>query len=129
MLAMKHKRFVLSIAVFLLILLPIRADEPENVMKSIKAGDIFEFNKILASRGMQGRLSGTEGYNKAAKWAAAKFKRWGLKPVYGKDFLQPFEVSYNEMRETHFSVVLPAKEKEEKTEVCLPKKKRKKLKC
>jgi len=114
---MKYKRFVLSILVFLLILLPIRADEPENVMKLIKAGDIFEFNKILASPAMQGRLSGTDGYNKAAKWAAAKFKRWRLKPVYGKDFLQPFEVGYNEMRETHFSVILPAKDKEEKPQV------------
>jgi hypothetical protein len=114
---MKHKHFVLSLVVFLLILQPVRADEPENVMKSINAGDIFEFNKILASPGMKGRLSGTDGYNRAAKWAAAKFKRWRLKPVYGKDFLQPFEVSYNEMRETHFSVMLPAKDKEEKPEV------------
>jgi len=75
---MIYKRFVLSLVVFLLIMLPVRADEPENVMKSIKAGDIFEFNKILASPAMQGRLSGTDGYNKAAKWVAAKFKRWGL---------------------------------------------------
>ena len=114
---MKFKRFVLSLVVLLLILLPVCADEPEGIMKSIKAGDIFEFNKILASPAMQGRLSGTDGYNKAAKWAAAKFKRWGLKPVYGKDFLQPFEVSYNEMRETHFSVVLPAKDKADKPQV------------
>jgi hypothetical protein len=114
---MKFKCFVLSIVVFLLILLPVRADEPEAIMKSINAGDIFEFNKILASPVMQGRLSGADGYNKAAKWAAAKFKSWGLKSVYGKDFLQPFEVSYNEMRETHFSVVLPAKDKQDKPQV------------
>ncbi|NIM58317.1 MAG: M20/M25/M40 family metallo-hydrolase [Candidatus Aminicenantes bacterium] len=114
---MKYKRFVLSVAVFLLILLPVLADEPENVMKSINAGDIFELNKILASPDMKGRLSGTDGYDKAAKWTAAKFKRWRLKPVYGKDFLQPFEVGYNEMRETHFSVILPPKDKEEKPQV------------
>jgi hypothetical protein len=114
---MKYKHFVLSIVAFLLMFLPLQADEPEEVMKSIKAGDIFEFNKILASPGMQGRLSGTDGYSKAAKWVAAEFKSWGLKPVYGKDFFQLFEVGYNEMRETHFSVVLPDKDKKDKPQV------------
>ena len=46
---MKYKRFALSLVVFLLIMLPIRADEPENVMKSINAGDIFEFNKNISA--------------------------------------------------------------------------------
>ena len=55
-LAMRFMRFVLSLVVFPLILLPVRTDEAENVMKSINAGDIFEFNKILASPAMQGRL-------------------------------------------------------------------------
>jgi hypothetical protein len=36
-------------------------------MKSIKAGDSFEFNKILTLLAMQGRLSGTDGYNKYNK--------------------------------------------------------------
>lgn len=102
------KRFALNLVIILLILQPADADEPEEIMKSIKAGDIFELNKILASPSMEGRLSGTEGYNKAAKWMASKFKEWGLKPVYGEDFLQPFEVGYNEMRKTDFSLILPA---------------------
>jgi len=106
------KRFALNLVIILLILQSAGADEPEDIMKSVKAGDIFELNKILASPSMEGRLSGTEGYNKAAKLVASKFKEWGLKPVYGGDFLQPFEVSYNEMRKTHFSLLLPAQGEE-----------------
>jgi hypothetical protein len=111
---MKFKHLVSASIIVLLILQPVLADEAESIMKSIKAGDIFEITKVLTSPVMQGRLSGTEGYNKAAKWAAAKFKEWGLKPVFDNGFLQPFEISYSEMRETAFSLILPPKSEEEK---------------
>lgn len=114
---MKVKFLVTSFVVIHLLIGPILADEVEDILDSIKAGEIFELNKILASPEMQGRLSGTEGYNRAAEWAAAKFKQWGLKPVYGQDYLQPFRVSYNEMRETHFSLIVPAENKDIKPEV------------
>jgi len=53
---MSLKRIFL-IGIFLLaVLQPIWADEGENIMNSIKAGDIFEFNKYLASAEMAGRL-------------------------------------------------------------------------
>jgi len=91
----------------------VQGDELEVVMKNIKAGDIFEINKVLASPEMEGRLSGTEGYNRASRWAAAKFKEWGLRPLYGRNFLQPFAVSYNEMRETTFALIVPPKIKGE----------------
>lgn len=99
---MNLKRFTLTLVVFLLVLQPIRADEPEDIMKSIKGGDIFEMNKFFASPEMERRLSGTEGYNRAEEWVAAKFKEWGLSPVYGKCFLQPFIINYNEMHENGY---------------------------
>ena len=111
---MSFKRILLNLAVILLVVQPINADETEDIMKSIKAGDVFELNKTLSSTEMEGRLSGTPGYDKAARWAAAKFKEWGLTPVYEGSYLQPFEMSYNEMRETHFSLIVSPKDKEGK---------------
>lgn len=39
------------------------------------------FVEILSTDAMQGRQSCTEGYRKAAEWAAGKFKEFGLKPA------------------------------------------------
>lgn len=109
-----NKKFYL---VVIFIFGPAFGDEVEDVLRLIKGGEIFEFNKILASPEMEGRLSGTEGYDRAAKWVASKFMEWGLKPVYGKDFLQTFLVDCNEMRETHFSILLPSTSDKENPEV------------
>ena len=104
---MNLRRFTSTLVILLIVSQPIGAQEPEDILLSIKAGELFEINKILASPEMEGRLSGTGGYNKAARWAASKFEEWDLKPVYGKNFLQPFNVGYNETRQISFSLVLP----------------------
>ena len=110
---MKSRRFAIILFIFLLIWQPLRSDEVEDIAPSIKGGDLYEMVKILTSPDTEGRLSGHRGYDKAAKWAASQFKKWGLKPVYGERFLQPFELSYNEMRETEFSLILPPRSKDE----------------
>lgn len=110
---MKTRRFFYFLFIFLIIWPSLRADEVEDITLSIKGGDLYELVKVLTSPDMEGRLSGHRGYDQAAKWAAAQFKNWGLKPVYDKSFLQFFELSYNEMRETAFSLILPPKNKEE----------------
>lgn len=101
------KRFILFLVILLLVIHPLRADDAEDVMRAIKGGHIFEIINVLTSPEMGGRLSGTEGYNRAAQFAASKYEEWGLKPVYGDSFLQPFNVSYNEMRETFFYLIIP----------------------
>ena len=53
---MFFKRLSLPCLILLFILQPIKADETEEVMKSIKGGDIFEINKHLSSPEMEGRL-------------------------------------------------------------------------
>ena len=45
----------------------------------------------LASDELQGRLTGSEGETKAANYLSAEFKKLGLKPYEGKDFIQNFE--------------------------------------
>lgn len=114
---MKTRRFVYILFIFLIIWQPLQADEVEDITSSINGGDLFEIVSVLTSPHTEGRLSGHRGYDEAAKWVAAQFKKWGLKPVYGKSFLQPFELSYNEMRETTFSLILPPKSKEDQPRI------------
>lgn len=45
----------------------------------------------LASDELQGRLAGSEGEAKAANYLSAEFKKLGLKPYQGKDFIIPFD--------------------------------------
>ncbi|MHB9081139.1 MAG: protease-associated domain-containing protein [Pirellulaceae bacterium] len=40
-----------------------------------------EYVAHLSSDALQGRASGTPGYNQSADWAAAKFQEWGLQPA------------------------------------------------
>jgi hypothetical protein len=101
------KRLLLGVVILFLAIHPLCADEVEDIMMSIRGGHIYEIIKVLTSEEMGGRLSGTEGYDRAAQFVASKYKEWGLTPVYGKSFLQPFQMAYNEMRETHFSLILP----------------------
>ena len=49
--------------------------------------------KFLASPEMRGRESGSPELEKAAQYIAAQFKSDGLKPLDGKSYLQPFEVT------------------------------------
>ncbi len=47
----------------------------------------------LASDELQGRLTGSEGETKATNYLSAEFKKLGLKPYEGKEFIQNFEYS------------------------------------
>lgn len=87
----------------------ILADDIEKCMNSIQYTNLFDIVKFLASPEMDGRLSGHEGYNKAAAWAVDLFKKWGIKPVYG-DYYRRFNVDYNEITETKLSLTLPGKD-------------------
>ncbi len=104
---MIRRRLLFVMGILFLAILPLRADDLEDVLISIKGGHLFEIINVLTSPEMGGRLSGTEGYDHAARFAASKYAEWGLKPVYGDSFLQAFGMAYNEMRDTHFSLILP----------------------
>ena len=49
--------------------------------------------KYLASPEMKGRESGSPELEKAAQYIASQFKSAGLKPLDGKSYLQPFEIT------------------------------------
>jgi len=60
----------------------------ENLMKTVN---------FLASKELAGRLSGSEGYNKAARYMAAEFSKLGLKPLGDSAYCQNLKVEYNEI--------------------------------
>ncbi|MFO7525818.1 MAG: M20/M25/M40 family metallo-hydrolase [Ignavibacteriaceae bacterium] len=54
---------------------------------------------VLASPEFAGRLSGSEGYNKASKYVKNHFINLGLKPAFSDDYYQKLFVEYNEINQ------------------------------
>src|SRR5512139_4255716 len=71
-------RLGLALGLAAAIVLPLSA-EPAKV--KVDGNLIKGYITYLASDASQGRRTFTPGYEKAADWAAAKFKEWGLKPA------------------------------------------------
>jgi hypothetical protein len=66
-----------------------------NALESIQPLEAYSYCKTLSSKKFAGRLTGHEGYTAAAKWAAAKFKEWGLKPFSRESgYLQSYASPY-----------------------------------
>src|SRR5580704_16210115 len=51
--------------------------------------------KYLASPELKGRATGSPELEKAAAYISGLFKSFGLKPVSGSDYFQPFTVTVN----------------------------------
>jgi len=69
----------------------------DHGLESIKSSDLIQTVKILASVKFDGRLSGSEGYNEAAKFAAKRFEQVGLVPAGDNGFFQYMNVEYNKI--------------------------------
>ncbi len=66
-----------------------------KALNSIRPFDAYETTKHLASKEFAGRLTGHEGYTAAAKWAAERFRAWGLQPFSREaGYLQPYPSPY-----------------------------------
>ncbi len=61
----------------------------------IGAQDYLAEVKYLASPELKGRATGSPELEKAAAYISGLFKSFGLKPVSGSDYLQPFTVTVN----------------------------------
>jgi len=96
------KHFSLLSLVFVVIIsfsLFAQAPSPQTQLleslHAISSHTLFEYVAELASAKYEGRLTGTEGFNRAANWVAAHFEQWGIKP--GGDegtYLQKFPIAY-----------------------------------
>lgn len=77
--------------------------------KDISALDIYDWCRNLSSEEFEGRLSGHEGYNRAANWAADKFRSWGLLPLLNENgYLQAFPSPLTEIVEAELRAELAA---------------------
>ncbi len=66
-------------------------------LSEINKEDLLKNVKILSSAEFDGRLSGSDGYNKAAAFVANKFSELGLKPTGDEKYFQYFNVEYNKI--------------------------------
>lgn len=73
------------------------AQTDDHGFESINAEDLLSTVKTLCSKEYDGRLPGSEGYNKAAKFVSDHFKRLGLKPAGDEGFFQYFNIEYNKI--------------------------------
>lgn len=62
--------------------------------------------KVLASDDMEGRGTGTVGYEKAAAYVVSEFRRAGLQPAFGTDFKQPVRFNTRKIVESDSSLEL-----------------------
>ncbi len=84
-------------------------------LKSIRPADGYEYTRILSSKEFAGRLTGSEEYAAAARWAAGKFRAWGLKPISAKDgYLQAYPSPFTIVDKAELVLYLPAKPGEAK---------------
>ena len=66
-------------------------------LSEINKEDLIKNVGILSSPGFDGRLPGSEGYNKAANFVANKFSELGLKPAGDEKYFQYFNIEYNKI--------------------------------
>lgn len=69
-----------------------------NGVLEIKKDNLIEDVKTLSSEEFDGRLPGSEGYNKAANFGKETFSKLGLKPFYNDNYFQNFEIEYNKIK-------------------------------
>ena len=67
----------------------------DKAFRSIDFSEGYAITRTLSAPEFAGRLTGHEGYAAAAKWAAGKFREWGLKPIDPKaGYLQAYPSPY-----------------------------------
>jgi hypothetical protein len=63
----------------------------------ISKANLMKTDSFLASKDLNGRLSGSKGFYKAAEFMANEFSKLGLKPLGNKNYFQNFKIEYNEI--------------------------------
>lgn len=80
----------------------------QKVFTSINPNDVYSYCKKISSEEFKGRLTGDEGYTKAAQWAADKFSEWELKKISITDgYLQSYSEPYSKIHSAEMSFILP----------------------
>ncbi len=97
---MKKRKTFLSVFAILLAILFAGSNFPQSDevdQRSITSDDLLLMVETLCSREFDGRLPGSEGYNKAANFASERFAKIGLLPAGDEGFFQYLNVEYNKI--------------------------------
>ncbi len=79
----------------------------EEALAGIKPMEVYNYCKTISSEKFAGRLTGHEGYTAAAKWAAGKFREWGLSPLSETaGYLQAYPSPYTVVEAAKMSLFL-----------------------
>ena len=100
---------VFAVFAFIIVLSAVESVDPklQKGWQTIRPEDSYNCCKKLASKEFAGRFTGHSGYTAAAKWAASRFKEWGLKPIDKKEgYLQPYPSPYSVIDEAEMMVTL-----------------------
>jgi hypothetical protein len=97
MLKYKIKQNLTSIIIFI-VCFRIFPQTQDAGLNSINSSSLLQNVKTLCSDEFDGRLPGSEGYNKAAEFAAEKFEQAGLLPMGDENYFQYFNVEYNKIK-------------------------------
>ncbi len=71
---------------------------PDTGLENINSKSLMQTVQTLCSSEFDGRLPGSEGYNKAAQFAADKFYELGLKFAGEEQYFQYLNVEYNKIK-------------------------------
>lgn len=74
--------------------------------RAAPAGGWWDHVTYLAADELRGRQPGTAGYDKAARYVAARLKSYGVKPLAGSSYLQPVRLTEQTVNATRSSVSL-----------------------
>lgn len=102
----KHLTTIVAGLFLATMMLPARAQEVKRAevpMPTVHQDSLMKHVTELSSETYQGRLAGTEGYNRAAKYVQRVLKTYGLEGV-GE---MPFTVECNEVENAKFNVYRP----------------------
>ena len=87
-----------TLTIFTIVLISILINAQNSTgLSEINKEDLIANVKILTSPEFDGRLPGSEGYNKAAQFVANKFSQLGLKPAGDKKYFQYLNVEHNKI--------------------------------
>ena len=101
----KNKKYSVKTIIFCILIICLSgnqgflsAQNKENkleILHSISSHKLYDYVAELSSDKYEGRLTGTAGYDESAKWVAAHFEKWGVKP-HGDNgtYFQKFKIPY-----------------------------------
>ncbi len=108
---------VTACAAVLCLLVGLGAAKPDQAhqkgLSVIKWSSVYDYNRTLASDRFGGRYDADPAFMEMARWAAGKYREWGLKPLNAKEgYFQSYAFPYTVVDQAEVTVYVPEKKAE-----------------